>query len=78
MFDNYKVVDLVEYYNYDVDFVSIRHCQPFHICTYTPFQFKKLSTTKLKRSMDPSSTFTDPACHTDQENAASGSTKMNI
>ena len=47
MFDNYKVVDLVEYYNYGVDFVSIRHCQPFHICTYTPFQVKKLSTTKF-------------------------------
>jgi hypothetical protein len=28
---NYKVIYLIEYYNFDVEFVSIRHCQPSQI-----------------------------------------------
>jgi hypothetical protein len=27
-FVNYKIIDLIEYYNFDVDFISIRHYQP--------------------------------------------------
>jgi hypothetical protein len=28
---NYKIIDIVEYYNFDIDFVSIRDCQPSQI-----------------------------------------------